>query len=59
LLQCGRHNIRQISENTKFAQLAGATDKLEGASAMALQNGKLYVLCTFANRVSQIDVGAK
>jgi sugar lactone lactonase YvrE len=31
-------------------------DKLEGASALALLNGKLYVLCTFGNRVSQIDL---
>jgi DNA-binding beta-propeller fold protein YncE len=32
-------------------------DRLEGGSALALLNGKLYVLCTFANRVSQINVG--
>jgi DNA-binding beta-propeller fold protein YncE len=31
-------------------------DKLEGASALVLENRKLYVLCTFGNRVSQIDV---
>jgi DNA-binding beta-propeller fold protein YncE len=34
-------------------------EKLEGASAMALVNGKVYVLCTFANRVSQIDLETK
>ena len=34
-------------------------DKLEGASALALLNEKLYVLCTFANRVNQIDLKAK
>jgi len=31
-------------------------DKLEGASAMALVGDKLYVLCTFANRVTEIDL---
>ena len=31
-------------------------DKLEGASALVLTNGKLYVLCTFGNRVSHIDL---
>jgi len=30
-------------------------DKLEGASAMALVGNKLYVLCTFANRVTEIE----
>ena len=34
-------------------------DQLEWASALALLNGKLYVLCTFANRVNQIDLEAK
>jgi DNA-binding beta-propeller fold protein YncE len=29
-------------------------DKLEGPSAMALWDNKLYVVCTFGNRVSQI-----
>jgi DNA-binding beta-propeller fold protein YncE len=33
-----------------------APDKLEGASAMALVREKLYVLCTFSNRVSEIDL---
>jgi DNA-binding beta-propeller fold protein YncE len=32
-------------------------DKLEGPSAMALRDDKLYVLCTFSDRVSQIDLG--
>ena len=31
-------------------------DKLEGASALAIANRKLYVLCTFANRVIQINL---
>jgi DNA-binding beta-propeller fold protein YncE len=31
-------------------------DKLEGASALAIANRKLYVLCTFANRVVQIEL---
>jgi DNA-binding beta-propeller fold protein YncE len=31
-------------------------DKLEGASALALVNEKLYVLCTFADRVRRIDL---
>jgi DNA-binding beta-propeller fold protein YncE len=34
-------------------------DKLEGASALVLANRKLYVLCTFGNRVSQIDLVGK
>jgi DNA-binding beta-propeller fold protein YncE len=34
-------------------------DKLEGASALVLANRKLYVLCTFGNRVSQIDLIGK
>ncbi len=32
-------------------------DKLEGPSAMALWNDKLYVLCTSGSHVSQIDLG--
>jgi DNA-binding beta-propeller fold protein YncE len=31
-------------------------DKLEGPSALSLANGKLYVLCMFGNRVSEIDL---
>ncbi len=31
-------------------------DKLEGASGLAIANRKLYVLCTFANRVVQIEL---
>jgi DNA-binding beta-propeller fold protein YncE len=31
-------------------------DKLEGASALAVANRKLYVVCTFANRVVEIDL---
>jgi hypothetical protein len=31
-------------------------DKLEGASALVLVNRKLYVLCTFANRVVEINL---
>jgi DNA-binding beta-propeller fold protein YncE len=34
-------------------------DKLEGASALGLYNGKLYVLCTFADRVTTIVLPAK
>ena len=34
-------------------------DNLEGASALALVNGKLYVLCTFADRVRTIDLQVK
>lgn len=34
-------------------------DKLEGASALALRDGKLYVLCTFADRVKQISLETK
>jgi DNA-binding beta-propeller fold protein YncE len=44
-------------KGTKIRALKpGPPDKLEGASALALVNGKLYVLCTFGNRVSQIDL---
>jgi len=32
-------------------------DKLEGPSAMALWDEKLFVVCPFGNRVSQIDLG--
>ncbi|PZR76407.1 MAG: hypothetical protein DLM73_02655 [Chthoniobacterales bacterium] len=34
-------------------------DKLEGASGLAILNRALYVLCTFGNRVIQIDLDAK
>jgi DNA-binding beta-propeller fold protein YncE len=34
-------------------------DKLEGASALVLVRGKLYVLNTFGNRVSQINLEKK
>jgi DNA-binding beta-propeller fold protein YncE len=34
-------------------------DKLEGASGLVLVKGKLYVLNTYAGRLSQIDVGTK
>ena len=34
-------------------------DVLEGASALALSKGKLYVLCTFSERVRQIDLPTK
>jgi len=34
-------------------------DKLEGASAVVLAKRKLYVLCTFGNRVSQVDLIGK
>ncbi len=33
-------------------------DRLDGPSAMALGGDKLYVVCTFSDRVSQIDLGA-
>jgi sugar lactone lactonase YvrE len=32
-------------------------DKLDGPSGMALWNDKLYVVCTFSDRVSEIDLG--
>jgi DNA-binding beta-propeller fold protein YncE len=32
---------------------------LEGASAITLSNGKLYVACAFADRVLQIDLRDK
>jgi DNA-binding beta-propeller fold protein YncE len=33
--------------------------KLEGASALAITNKKLYVLCTFGDRVTEIDLGGR
>ena len=42
---------------TKIASLRPKPpDKLEGASALAIAGRKLYVLCTFGNHVSQIDL---
>jgi DNA-binding beta-propeller fold protein YncE len=42
---------------TRVGELkAKPPDNLEGASGLALWNGKLYVLCTFADRVRQLDV---
>jgi DNA-binding beta-propeller fold protein YncE len=34
-------------------------DNLEGASGLALSHGKLYVLCTFSERVRQLDPRGK
>jgi DNA-binding beta-propeller fold protein YncE len=45
---------------TKIASLRPRPpDKLEGASALAIVNRKLYVLCTFANHVVQIPLQAR
>jgi streptogramin lyase len=42
---------------TRLGELkAEPPNKLEGASALALLNGKLYVLCTFADHVRQIEL---
>jgi hypothetical protein len=42
---------------TRMASLRPkAPDKLEGASALVLLNRKLYVLCTFSNRVVDIQL---
>ena len=44
-------------EGKKIGALkAKSPEKLEGASALALSHGKLYVLCTFADRVRLIDL---
>ena len=44
-------------DGTKVASLRPKPpDKLEGASALAIAGRKLYVLCAFGNRVSQIDL---
>ncbi|HKQ40605.1 MAG TPA: hypothetical protein VJ063_21220, partial [Verrucomicrobiae bacterium] len=44
----------------RIAELqADPPDKLEGASALAILNGKLYVLCTFADHVRQLDLRRK
>jgi DNA-binding beta-propeller fold protein YncE len=34
-------------------------NKLEGASALGIVNGKLYILCTFGDRVRQLDLPRK
>jgi len=42
---------------TKLSSLRpNPPDKLEGASALAIAGRKLYVLCTFSDRVRQIDL---
>jgi DNA-binding beta-propeller fold protein YncE len=47
-------------DGTRIGQLKPKPpDKLEGASALALWKGKLYVLCTFADRVTTIDLETK
>ncbi len=45
---------------TKIATLKPkAPSKLEGASGLTLLNGKLYVLCAFADRVMTVDLEVK
>ena len=45
---------------TKISSLRPRSpDKLEGASALAIAGRKLYVLCTFGDHVSQIDLGRR
>jgi DNA-binding beta-propeller fold protein YncE len=47
-------------DGKKIGELkAKPPDTLEGASALALSNGKLYVLCTFADRVRLIHLPAQ
>jgi len=47
-------------DGTKVASLRPRPpDKLEGASALAIAGRKLYVLCTFGNRVCRIDLGGR
>jgi sugar lactone lactonase YvrE len=47
-------------EGKRLGELkAKPPDKFEGASALALSNGKLYVLCTFGERVRLIDLPRK
>ena len=47
-------------EGKKIGSLkANPPEKLEGASALALSQGKLYVLCTFADRVRLVDLQGK
>jgi DNA-binding beta-propeller fold protein YncE len=47
-------------EGKKIGALkAKPPENLEGASALALSQGKLYVLCTFADRVRLIDLQGK
>ncbi len=42
---------------TRIASLRPKSpDKLEGASALVLVDRKLYVLCTFSNRVVEIQL---
>ena len=53
------HNVLVFDPNgTRMGTLRPTPpDKLEGPSAMALRDEKLYVVCTFGNRVGQIDIG--
>jgi hypothetical protein len=55
------HNVLVFDLNgTRIGVLTPTPpDKLEGPSAMALWGDKLYVLCTFSDRVSQIRIGGR
>lgn len=51
--------VYDLSGNRIKTLKADPPDKLEGASGLAILNGKLYVLCTFADRVRQIELRDK
>jgi DNA-binding beta-propeller fold protein YncE len=55
------HNVLVFDLNGTRIEVLTPTppDKLEGPSAMALWGDKLYVLCTFSDRVSQIRIGGR
>jgi DNA-binding beta-propeller fold protein YncE len=55
------HNVLVFDLNgTRIGALtATPPDTLEGPSAMALWDDKLYVVCTFSDRVSRIDLGGR
>ncbi|HVF71892.1 MAG TPA: 6-bladed beta-propeller [Chthoniobacterales bacterium] len=47
-------------EGTRITQIqADPPNKFEGASGIVVSNGKLFVLCTFADRVRQVDLNGR
>ena len=51
--------VFDLSGNKVKSMKAALPDKVEGASAIALQKNNLYVVNTFAARVSQVDLETK
>lgn len=52
-------SVKSSSEAASIFFIEQNRDKLEGPSAFAVVNRKLYVLSAFANRVNQIDLVGK